>query len=296
MYYRPNSFRSHDGIEVTHYKIENLRSVTTTWHRVDSLCRKSPNVNEIPLLDIYADQDNRGLKLLLPNEVEWYQISPLPIESDDDDDVPSFERWFGKLEFNQIGPYNSESIKDIKALREKYEDELMLDKLFERANVVKTLYPPQTRNELKQLFDEIFNNVNEDLILKYGIMYYLLRDWNFIPKHSQKFAARYLISSQIMQVFVDGCWALDHERFDEAIRCLSDPIVKILLSQFPRIDEKIVRLLLISSCPDDALKYAHFRGIVKSSTEMMELYIEALLRNSILNTREALKFTVSRII
>ena len=40
MYYRPNSYRSHDGIEVAHHKVENLKNVTTTWHRVDSLCRK----------------------------------------------------------------------------------------------------------------------------------------------------------------------------------------------------------------------------------------------------------------
>src|SRR5437763_1804794 len=172
----------------------------------------------------------------------------------------------------------------------------MLDKLLEKEDINKKLYPPQNKSELKQLFEEIFNNINnikDELDRKYGIMYYLLKDWNFIPKLSQKFAARYLISSQEMQVFVDGCWALDHERFDEVVRCLCDPIVKIMLSQFPRIDEKIMKLFLISSCPDHALKYAHFRCIVKSSTEIMELYVEALLRNSILNTREALKFTVS---
>ncbi|RIA88111.1 nuclear pore complex assembly-domain-containing protein [Glomus cerebriforme] len=293
MYYRPNSYRSHDGIEVAHYKIENLKNITVNWHRIDSLCRKSSNINEIPLLDIYADQYNRGLKLILPNEVEWFQISPLSIDSDDDDDdIPSFERWFEKLEFNQIGPYNSESIKDIEVQREKYENELMIDKLFEKENVdYKILYPPQYKHDLKRLFDEIFNKNKEDLIWKYGIIYYLLRDWKFIPKHSQQFAARYLISSQEVQVFVDGCWALDHERFDDAVLRLSDPIVKKLLLQFPKIDEKIMKCFLISSCPDHALKYSHFRCIVKSSTEMMELYIEALVRNSILNTREALKFS-----
>ncbi|CAI2165960.1 1376_t:CDS:10 [Funneliformis geosporum] len=290
MYYRPNKYRSLDGIEVTHYKVENLNRVTMTWHRVDSLCRKSSNLNEIPLLDIYADQNNRGLKLLLPNEVEWYQISPLPKdESDDDDGTPSFERWFD-LEFNQIGPYNIESFKDIETRREKYENELMLDILLESQKLDKLLYPPDSKYDLKRLFEEIFKNNEDDLVWKYGIMYYLLRDWSFIPKLSQKFIARYLTSSQDMQIFVDGCWELDHERFDEAVRCLSDPIVKNLLSEFPRIDEKIMKLFLISSCPDHALKYSHFRCIVKKSTEIMELYIEALIRNSIINTSEALKF------
>src|SRR5205823_2054890 len=112
-------------------------------------------------------QYNRGLKLLLPNEVEWFQISPLPIDSDDDDDIPSFERWFGKLEFNHIGPYNTESIKDIDSQREKYEDELMIDKLLEKESIeYKILYPPQTKSELKRLFDEIFNKNKEDLVWK----------------------------------------------------------------------------------------------------------------------------------
>ncbi|GBC09735.1 hypothetical protein RclHR1_09070007 [Rhizophagus clarus] len=291
MYYRPNSYRPHDGIEVAHYKIENLNNVTVNWHRIDSHCRKSSNINEIPLLDIYADQYNRGLKLLLPNEVEWFQISPLPLDSDDEEDIPSFDRWFGKLEFNQIGPYNIESAKDINAQREKYEDELMIDKLFEKENIdYKALYPPQSKSELNLLFDEIFSS-KEDLVWKYGIVYYLLKDWKFIHKHSQNFAGRYLISSQEVQIFVDGCWALDHERFDDGLGRLSDPIVKKLLSQFPRIDEKIMKIFLISSCPDHALKYSHYRCIVRSSIEMMELYIEALISNSILNVREALKFS-----
>ena len=135
----------------------------------------------------------------MPNDVEWYQISPLPIESDDDDDVvPSFDKWFGNLEFNQIGPYNIESIKDIKAQRERYEDELMLDKLLEKEDINKKLYPPQNKSEVKQLFEEIFNNINniKELDRKYSITYYLLKDWNLILKRSQKFAARYLISSQ----------------------------------------------------------------------------------------------------
>ncbi|CAG8442359.1 11978_t:CDS:2 [Rhizophagus irregularis] len=292
MYYRPNNYRPHDGIEVAHYKIENLKNVTVNWHRIDSLCRKSPNNNEIPLLDIYADQYNRGLKLVLPNEVEWYQISPLPLDSDDDDDIPSFEKWFGKLEFNHLGPYNIESIKDINAQREKYEDELMIDKLLEKESIdYKEIYPPQSKSDLKNLFDELFSKNKEDLVWKYGIIYYLLKDWKFIHKHSQMFAARYLISSQEVQIFVDGCWALDHERFDDGLGRLSDPIVKKLLLQFPRIDEKIMKIFLISSCPDHALKYSHYRCIVRSSIEMMELYIEALIRNSILNVREALKFS-----
>ncbi|KAG9295406.1 hypothetical protein G9A89_013435 [Geosiphon pyriformis] len=166
-------------------------------------------------------------------------------------------------------PYNSTAVSLIKHRQQQMDGELFIHLLLRYAEIDPSLYPPADQEALQKLADAIYNSSKLDELKSHCLMYYILKDFDL---HTyQKFAERYLIPYNWMSL-MDGFWFLDQWRFEEAIRFLGEPEVKV------DFDIKVVKTLYQHAGPREALIYVDITKPELTSREGVELLMNLLMR------------------
>ncbi|KAK9367217.1 nuclear pore complex assembly-domain-containing protein [Lipomyces kononenkoae] len=178
-------------------------------------------------------------------------------------------------------PYDKQLLNYLSTQRNKLDGYLFFDLLATGIAAVsdaQDLYPPGDPTALQDLYHHIAAS-QADILKKHCLLYYILKDYG--PQRASDYVDSVLLPDAHKKL-IDGVYALDRFQFQETMRNLTHPSVRL------QFTEKILRTLLnyCDNGPQYIRIYVAVTNQILDTRETTTLYLDALSRVSIFSAVE----------
>ncbi|KAJ9145374.1 Protein ELYS [Pleurostoma richardsiae] len=180
-------------------------------------------------------------------------------------------------------PYDQDLVRELEVFRKSFHGVLFIDRVLKALGVAKAkAYPPRGESGLHTLHQQICES-GMTTHHKLSVFYYLLLDFDdrLGLAGAKSKAARFAEASGLprkYQIFMEGLWYMDRQRFPLAVEFLCHP------SLLPEFADDIIAVLVRHAENNDyslALAYFHAVQPVLRTSAALELLFGALARTSV---------------